>query len=602
MMEPMGEWKRTNTCGELDLEDIGRDVILMGWVHSRRDLGGLIFVDLRDREGITQLVFDPQADKETYNKAKGLKDEYVIAVRGQVSRRLEGQENLDLKTGRIEVKAKELRILNTSYLPPFQIYGAVDGSETLRLRYRYLEMRRHDVMSIFRLRHRIGSFIRGYLDKKGFIEVETPFLTKSTPEGARDYLVPSRINKGKFYALPQSPQLFKQILMVAGFDKYYQIVRCFRDEDLRADRQPEFTQVDVEMSFVDENEIMRLFDEMMKELFREIMGHEISVPIPRLEYKEAMDRFGSDKPDTRFGMELKDITDIAKETGFKIFQDIVSGGGIVKAIVVKNASLSRKELDNLSEEAKQYGAKGIFWAKVTKEEWQSPIKKYIDEKRKKEINRRLSAEEGDIIVLIADAPEIANEALGIIRKSIARRMGLIKENIYSFVWINRFPLFQYNEEEQRIDSVHHPFTSPADEDIGLLEKEPTKVRARAYDLVLNGEEIGGGSIRIHLLELQKRIFKILGISEKEAQEKFGFFLEALRYGAPPHGGMALGFDRLVAIIAGKSSIREVIPFPKTTSATCPLTGAPSEVDYRQLQELGIRSGGDQNQGGKNGEK
>lgn len=588
MIEFIRGWKRTNNCGQLGLKDTGKEVILMGWVHSRRDLGNLIFIDLRDREGITQIVFDPQVDKKAHNKAKDLRNEYVIAIKGEVAPRLEGQENPKLKTGEIEVRAKEIKILNTSHLPPFQIDGAVDGSENLRLRYRYLEMRRHEVMSIFKLRHKMASFIRRYLDGKGFIEVETPFLTKSTPEGARDYLVPSRINKGKFYALPQSPQLFKQILMVAGFDKYYQIVRCFRDEDLRADRQPEFTQVDVEMSFVDEDDIMTLFDNMMKELFMEILHYEISTPIPRLDYNEAMNRFGSDKPDTRFGMELNDITELCKKTGFKIFQDVIHKGGTVKAIVVKNSKLSRKELDSLSEEARQYGAKGIFWAKITGDDWQSPIKKYIDTKIKMDINRLMEAEEGDIIIMIADKRETANKVLGTIRMSIAQRLGIIKDGIYSPAWIKGFPLFQYNQEQERIESVHHPFTSPVEEDIGLLEKEPTKVRAKAYDLVLNGEEIGGGSVRIHMIELQKKIFKILEISEDEAERRFGFFIEALKYGAPPHGGMALGFDRLVAIMAGKSSIREVIPFPKSTSATCPLTGAPSEVDPEQLKELSIK--------------
>ena len=589
MIDFMGEWKRTHTCGELGLGSIGREVILMGWVHSRRDLGNLIFVDLRDREGITQIVFDPQINGNAYYKAKQLKDEYVIAVRGKVYKRVEGQENPKLKTGKIEVRAEELRILNKSEILPFQIHGPVDASETLRLKYRYLEMRRHEVIDVFRLRHRISSFIRSYFDKNGFIEVETPFLTKSTPEGARDYLVPSRINKGKFYALPQSPQLFKQILMIGGFDKYYQIVRCFRDEDLRADRQPEFTQIDLEMSFVDEEDVMNVFESMLKGLFRDVLRYEIQTPFPRIEYEEAMGRFGSDKPDTRFGIEIKDITGIAKNTRFKIFQEAVNKGGKIKAIKVKDLGFSRKELEDISEEVKKYGAKGIIWAKVVKEdEWQSPIKKYVDKERKRLINQILDAVEGDLIIMVADSEEVAAKSLGILRKSLARRIGLIRERDFSFVWIRRFPLFEWNEEEKQYDPMHHPFTAPLDEDIDLLDKNPLKVRAKAYDLVLNGEEIGGGSIRIHLLELQKKIFDIIGIPEEEAERKFGFFLEALRYGAPPHGGMAIGFDRLVAIMAGKESIRDVIPFPKTTSATCPLTGAPSEVDQKQIEELGIK--------------
>ncbi len=587
MIEFLATWKRSNTCGELNSKDIGKDVILMGWVHSIRNMGNLIFIDLRDREGITQIVFNPQISKIAYEKAKTLKDEYVIALKGKVYKRVQGQENPKLKTGEIEVIAEELKVLNTSHLLPFQINGVVDGSEQLRLKYRYLEMRRPEVISIFKLRHNIASIIRNFLSNRGFIEIETPFLTKSTPEGARDYLVPSRINKGKFYALPQSPQLFKQILMIAGFDRYYQIVKCFRDEDLRADRQPEFTQVDVEMSFVDENDVMNIFEQMMKELFKKILDYEISDPIPKLSYHESIDRFGSDKPDLRFDIELKDITELAKKSEFKIFRDIIQKGGIVKAILLENMNFSRKELDNLSENAKIYGAKGIFWAKIINNNWNSPIKKYFDHNLQKSINTIMGAKNGDIIIIVADMPDICNQTLGMLRIFIAKKADLIKTGTYSFVWIKEFPLFQYNQEEKRIESVHHPFTAPYEEDVGLLDIDPTKVRARAYDLVLNGQEIGGGSIRIHILELQKKIFEILGIYEKEANEKFGFFLEALKYGAPPHGGMALGFDRLVAIIAGKDSIREVIPFPKTTSATCPLTGAPSYVDSNQLKELGI---------------
>ena len=587
-MESMQGWKRTNTCGELNSNFVGKDVVLMGWVHSRRDLGKLIFVDLRDREGITQVVFDPQINQTAYDKAKQLKNEYVIAVKGKVHMRAKGQENPRLSTGEIEVKAEALKVLNKAELLPFQIHGAVDGSETLRLKYRYLEMRRHEVMEVFKLRHRVASFIRNYFDKKGFIEVETPFLTKSTPEGARDYLVPSRIMKGRFYALPQSPQLFKQILMVAGFDKYYQIVRCFRDEDLRADRQPEFTQVDVEMSFVDEEDVMCVFEDMIKQLFIEVLNYEIETPVPRLDYEDAMERFGSDKPDVRFGMEIYDITESLKSSQFKIFLNTIDAGGRIKAIKVEDSGFSRKDLDKISEEVKDYGANGVIWAKVVSGGWQSPIKKYVQDEKKREINQILGVKDGDLILMIADKNEVARKALGMLRSSLAEKLGLTEKKKFAFVWIKNFPLFQYNEEEERLEPVHHPFTAPVDEDVELLDRDPLRVRAKAYDLVLNGEEIGGGSIRIHLLELQKKIFSKIGISEQEAEQRFGFFLEALRYGAPPHGGMALGFDRLVAIMAGRSSIREVIPFPKTTSASCPLTGAPSEVDQRQLQELGIR--------------
>ncbi len=579
MIELMKDWKRTNSCGELSEKDIGRDVILMGWVHSRRDLGNLIFVDLRDREGITQIVFDPAISRSAYKKAENVRPEWVIAVKGKVFRRV--QENPKLKTGKIEVRAEDIKILNVAETTPFQISGKVDGSEILRLRYRYLELRRKEVIETFRLRNRISSFIRSFLEKRGFIEIETPYLTKSTPEGARDYLVPSRIHKGKFYALPQSPQLFKQILMIGGVDRYYQIARCFRDEDLRADRQPEFTQVDVEMSFADEEDVMSLFEDMMRELFEEILGYSIEYPIKRLTYDEAIERYGTDKPDTRFDMEIKDITDIAKRSSFKIFLDTVEKEGAIKGIVVER-DLSRKELDELSEKAKQFGAKGIFWIKIKEDGWQSPLKKYFGEKEKELINKRLSAKKGDTVIIVSDKRDVVNSALGMIRKVVSEKIEPKKR--FSFVWIKEFPLFKY-DEQGRLTSVHHPFTMP--KDIDLLEKDPMKVKARSYDLVLNGEEIGGGSVRIHLYDLQKKIFRILGISDQEAEKRFGFFLEALRYGAPPHAGMAIGFDRLVAIMAGKSSIREVIAFPKTTSAVCPLTGAPEDVDRSQLDELGI---------------
>ncbi|MBN1277593.1 MAG: aspartate--tRNA ligase [Deltaproteobacteria bacterium] len=589
LVDSLENWKRTHSCGRLRAKDEGLTVILMGWVNSRRDLGNLIFIDLRDREGITQIVFDPQADIISHEKAHVLRNEWVLAVKGKVFSRIDGQKNPKLPTGDIEIRVSELKVLNITETPPFQVDGAVDASEALRLKYRYLELRRPQVFDTLYKRHLIGSCIRDFLDKKGFIDVETPFLTKSTPEGARDYLVPSRVNRGLFYALPQSPQLFKQLLMVAGFDRYYQIVKCFRDEDLRADRQPEFTQVDLEMAFVEENDIMNVFEGMMVELFQEILGHTIPTPIRRLQYQEAMNRFGTDRPDTRFDMEIKDITDIAKKSDFSIFLQAIKNGGVVKAITVKNGapSFSRKNLDELSESIGEYGARGLAWIKINDDGWQSSLNRFFKEGDKTEINLELDAGPGDLIMIVADSAAISNRALGYLRLEIAKRLGLAAKDGYSFVWITRFPLLEFNEKEGRLEAVHHPFTAPAGEDISLLDDSPEQVKARAYDLVLNGVEIGGGSIRIHDIATQRKMFAILGISDVEAQQKFGFLLEALKYGAPPHGGMALGFDRLVALMTGAESIREVIAFPKTTSATCLMTDAPSHVDRNQLKELGI---------------
>ena len=588
-IDSLGDWKRSHDCGSLRRSDAGKEALLMGWVSSRRDLGNLIFIDLRDRGGITQIVFDPQVNEEAHNRAHILRNEWVVAVKGKISPRLEGQENPDMSTGAVELKVTELKILNKTDIPPFQVDGAVDASETLRLKYRYLELRRNKVFQNFKRRHLIAACIRRYLDGNGFIEVETPFLTRSTPEGARDYLVPSRVNKGMFYALPQSPQLFKQILMVAGFDKYYQIVRCFRDEDLRADRQPEFTQVDLEMSFTDEEGVMNIFEGMMKTLFKEIMGKDISTPIPRIEYREAMDRFGTDKPDMRFGMELREITDLVTDSDFMVFRNTIKDGGVVKAVrVEKGANFTRKILDELSQSVNKWGAKGLSWIKIADDGWQSSLSKFVGDKEKEAVNKRMGALTGDLILIISDRRETANRVLGMLRQDVARRLDMINKDEYAFLWVTRFPLLEYNETEGRLDAVHHPFTSPLEEDIRLLKDDPEKVRARSYDLVLNGIEIGGGSIRIHNISMQEEIFNILGISKEEADRRFGFFLEALRYGAPPHGGMALGFDRLVAVMSGVDSIRDVIAFPKTTSATCLLTDAPARVDNAQLRELAIQ--------------
>jgi aspartyl-tRNA synthetase len=588
-LDTLGGWKRTHDCGSLRAGDIGKEVLLMGWVNTRRDLGNLIFIDLRDRGGITQIVFDPNVDEESHAKAHVLRNEWVLAVKGKVSPRLEGQENPKLPTGAIELKVTGLKILNKSETPPFQVDGAVDASETLRLKYRYLELRRRKLFQNFLQRHRMTALVREYLNRNGFMEVETPFLTKSTPEGARDYLVPSRIHKGLFYALPQSPQLFKQLLMIAGFDRYYQVVRCFRDEDLRADRQPEFTQIDLELSFSSEEDIIGLIEGMMAELFEKILGIKLSLPLPRIEYREAMERFGTDRPDTRFGMEIKDISDLAVNSEFQVLKGVLQQGGVVKAMCVeKGASLfSRKTLDELAQLAVQAGAKGLMNAKITAEGWQSSLDKFFKKEDKAAVNQRTGAAPGDLLLMVADKASVANSCLGMLRLELAKRLNLLRKDHYAMVWVTRFPLLEYNEEEGRLESVHHPFTSPLEEDLPLLKDQPEKVRARAYDIVLNGSEIGGGSVRIHNPSLQETMFKILGISQEEANLKFGFFLEALKYGAPPHAGIALGLDRMAAIFTGSESIREVIAFPKTQTASCLMSEAPSRVDKKQLDELGL---------------
>jgi len=584
----MGDWERTNDCGSLRKEHIGREVVLMGWVNRRRDMGRLIFIDLRDRFGLTQIVFDEETDASTHKEAAILRNEWVIAIRGEVGARLAGQENPELPTGDIEVKVKELKVLNESATPPFQVDGKIDASENLRLKYRYLELRRPDLLKNLVMRHRIALHIRNFLNGKRFLEVETPVLTKSTPEGARDYLVPSRVNKGLFYALPQSPQLFKQLLMMAGFERYFQIVRCFRDEDLRADRQPEFTQVDLEMSFTDELRVMDVIEEMIADLFFAILGLQVPRPFPVLEYADAMNSYGSDKPDIRFSMELVDLTDLLVASSFKVFNSTIGEGGRVKAVKVeKGASFFRKELDSLDSTVKDTGARGLVWAKIGSEGWQSILAKHLTSEARHAVEERMGAEEGDLIIFVADRAQQVNEALGNVRIEMAKRLGLMKQGQYSFVWVTRFPLLEYSDEEQKFVAVHHPFTAPVEEDVPLLEKHPEEVRARSYDLVLNGSEIGGGSVRVHTLELQNLIFRVLGLREEEMEEKFGFFLKALGYGAPPHAGIALGFDRLVAIMVGTDSIRDVIAFPKTQRATCAVTDAPSKVYKKQLDELGL---------------
>ncbi|HXX57392.1 MAG TPA: aspartate--tRNA ligase [Thermodesulfovibrionales bacterium] len=592
---------RDRGCGEVRESDIGSPVTLSGWVFRRRDHGGLIFVDLRDRSGLCQVVFSPDVSKEAHESAHAIRSEFVISVSGQVRRRPEGTDNPSLPTGKVELYADALTVLNEASPLPFPMEDAAEASESLRLKYRYLDLRRPELQGNLVVRHKVTKLIRDYLDERGFLEIETPMLTKSTPEGARDYLVPSRLNPGQFYALPQSPQLFKQILMVAGIERYFQIVKCFRDEDLRADRQPEFTQVDLELSFVDRDDVIGLMEGMMKQLFKTVLDTEISTPFARLGYRESMERFGNDKPDLRFGLELKEMADLAGQGSFKVFRDAVDSGGRVKAMNGKGmAGLSRKEVDMLTEEAKAFGAKGLAWIKV-KDGFESPIAKFFPEDTLRQMAQRLAAGEGDLMLFVADEERVVHDVLSRMRLELGKRLNLIRPG-FNFAWILDFPLLEWDVEEGRFQAMHHPFTSPADEDIEKLSSLRTVgsaltaderglvagVKAKAYDIVLNGYEIGGGSIRIHRRDVQRRMFELLGIGEEEARIKFGFLLDALDFGAPPHGGIALGLDRLVMLMVGAASIRDVIAFPKTQKAFCLMSGAPSEVEQKQLRELHIK--------------
>ncbi|WJH37411.1 aspartate--tRNA ligase [Paenibacillus sp. CC-CFT747] len=580
---------KTHHCGALGKEHVGETVVLNGWVQRRRDLGGVLFIDLRDRSGLIQIVFNPDFSGEALETGDKARNEYVLAVKGKVVERDEETKNPNLATGEIEVQVTEIEILNQAKNPPFFIEDGIEIDESLRLKYRYLDLRRPEMQKTLWLRSKAAKVFRDYLDENGFIEVETPILTKSTPEGARDYLVPSRVHPGEFFALPQSPQIFKQLLMVGGLERYYQIARCFRDEDLRADRQPEFTQVDIETSFLTQDQLQDMMEELVARLFKETKGVDIPRPFQRLTYADAMGKYGSDKPDLRFGLELKDISDLVANCGVKVFASVIAGGGQVKALNAKGCgNWSRKELDDLQPFAARYGGKGLAWIQVKDGEWKGPIVKFFTPEEIAALTERLEAEDGDVLLFSADNKKVVADVLGNLRLKIGRELGLIDESQYKFAWVVDFPLLGYDEEEKRYVAEHHPFTRPREEDVHYFDTDPGQIRAQAYDLVLNGYEVGGGSMRIYKRDVQEKMFQALGFSKEEAQEKFGFLLEAFEYGTPPHGGIAFGFDRLVMLLAGRTNLRETIAFPKTASATDLLTDAPGQVEEKQLEQLSIK--------------
>ncbi|BDC02567.1 TPA: aspartate--tRNA ligase [Clostridium perfringens] len=589
MGEALNGLKRNIMCGDARESHIGQKVTVMGWVQRNRNLGGLQFIDLRDREGILQVVFNDDLGEEILEKAKSIRPEYCIAVTGEIVKR--ESVNPNMPTGMVELKAEELKILSESDTPPIYIKEDLDAAESIRLKYRYLDLRRPDMQNIFKIRHKTTKAIRDYLDQNGFLEMETPILTKSTPEGARDYLVPSRNYPGMFYALPQSPQLFKQLLMVSGFDRYFQIVKCFRDEDLRANRQPEFTQVDLEMSFVEQDDVMALNEGLIKHVFKEVLGVDVKTPIKRMTFKDAMEKYGSDKPDLRFGMEITNLSDIVKECGFKVFTDAVANGGSVRGLCLEGgASIGRKDIDRLGEFVKTFKAKGLAWIQLKEEGVKSPIAKFFQEEELNKIIETMGAKTGDLILIVADKNSVVLKALGELRLELSRKFDLVKDKSeFNFTWITEFDLLEYDEEEGRYFAAHHPFTMPMDEDIKYLDTDPGRVRAKAYDLVLNGEELGGGSIRIHDTKLQEKMFEVLGFTQESAWERFGFLLEAFKFGPPPHGGLAFGLDRMIMFLAGTENIKDVITFPKNQNAFCYLTEAPNIVDEEQLKELGIET-------------